>query len=455
MWDKTFHRIWFDEPERPEFAAWRDRLAELHPGWKIRTWGKSSEVRDMITDPALRAAWDRLITSDPFGRIPDIARYLILWKFGGVYIDTDFEPLRPMDDLLEDPRPFAGWENDRTMCTALLAAPREHPAIRVLLDGLVQRLAETETKTANEAVGPEYATAVWRERDDVRRLPPWAFYPVGWWERGLLGKVRYPEQTYAVHHWAKGWGTSKTAEAVGFDRTLSILVAFRDTDGTRTPLWDFLRARLETWDAEIIVASDDGEDPFHKTLALNRAARKATGEVLGIWDSDTWVQPEQVRKAMGQVGPDAWCRPWVQKLKMSEAATSFVLAQGEDWDGTINHRDFGRPEAQNNFQHSPPLLVTREGFDAVGGMDERIRGWGQEDTSFAMALNRIVGPMRSIRGQALHLYHPRLGRSGDDYWAGQDRDSRARNHEIGQSYRRARTRDAMLELIREREAVSV
>jgi len=143
MWTKTFHRIWFDEPERPEFAAWRDKLAELHPDWTIRTWDSSDEVRSLIDEATLTDRWDAYMASDPFGRIPDIARYLLLWHFGGVYIDTDFEPLRPFDELLEDPRPFAAWENDRTMCTALLASPKQHPAIGILLEGLVDRLGLT------------------------------------------------------------------------------------------------------------------------------------------------------------------------------------------------------------------------------------------------------------------------------------------------------------------------
>jgi len=202
MIPKVFHRIWLDEEESPRFIPWRHRLEELHPDWEIKTWQDSSALDWLINEDEFRKA----LIDDPYGRAPDILRYELLWRFGGVYIDTDFEPLRPFDPLLTDPRPFAGWENDRTMCTAVLASPPAHPAIGQLIEELPAHLAEHAGATPNIASGPEYATARWRYRDDVRRLPVSVFYPVGWWERKLLGHVTYPDTTIAVHHWAKGWG---------------------------------------------------------------------------------------------------------------------------------------------------------------------------------------------------------------------------------------------------------
>ena len=395
------------------------------------------------------------MASDPFGRIPDIARYLLLWHYGGVYIDTDFEPLRPMDELLEDPRPFAAWENDRTMCTALLASPAKHPAIGVLLEGLLERLHETEGKSANEAVGPEYATALWRQREDVRRLPPLSFYPVGWWEKGLLGKIDYPAETYAVHHWAKGWGKGAAPTTVrkGSSGT-SILVPFRDSDGSRTHLWKFVRERLERLypEAEIIVASDDDEDPFHKTLAMNRAAEAATGDIFILFDADTWVDVESFRVTVDAVraNPMRWAQPYRQKVKLNEAATEAILAAGPDWDGTIAWREYGRMEGHTTFNAAPPLVVSRQAWDTVHGMDERFRGWSSEDKAFAQALTVMCGPhLPQPRVEALHLCHNRVGIAGNDLWPGQDIEGKQRNLALQARYRQARTPDAMRALLEE------
>src|SRR4029077_14989936 len=120
------------------------------------------------------------------------------------------------------------------MCTALLAAPPQHVAIDLLIRLLPASLAANSAATPNVASGPEFATALWREREDVRRLPPSSFYPVGWWEKNLLGKVDYPPETYAVHHWAKGWGKPTPTQVRKGTANVSILVPFRDTDGQRS-----------------------------------------------------------------------------------------------------------------------------------------------------------------------------------------------------------------------------
>lgn len=235
---------------------------------------------------------------------------------------------------------------------------------------------------------------------------------------------------------------------------LSLLVPFRDADGTRTRAWDFIRARLERLlpEAEIVVATDDGIEPFHKTLALNRAAAQATGSVFAIWDVDTWLDESQMRLASQTVtaDPSSWVRPWAVKLKLNEAATDHVLSLGENWDGTIDHRQFGRPENRNTFWAGPPLVVHRSTWDAVGGMDERFRGWGGEDLAFATALVAMIGkPRPSRRAETLHLWHPRIGQSGRDLWVGQA--SAETNHELMTAYRRAgRSAERMRELLTSR-----
>lgn len=232
---------------------------------------------------------------------------------------------------------------------------------------------------------------------------------------------------------------------------ISFLVAFRD-DGERAPLWDLIRAKLETTypDDEIVVACDDGIDPFHKTLALNRAAAAAAGDVLCVWDADTWLDPASVLHGAAQVAAGGWAKPWSSKLKLNEAATRHVLGLGPSWDGTLNHRPFGAPENHNTYWAGPPILVHRAAWEAVGGNDERFRGWGSEDESFALSLKVVVGAPSHAgrRGMALHLWHPRRGKSGSDLWVGQD--SSQENAELGRRYRCARTVEHMRALIAER-----
>lgn len=233
---------------------------------------------------------------------------------------------------------------------------------------------------------------------------------------------------------------------------LSILVAHRDSSEgqERERLWRFIAAKFaaELPEAEVVVGTDDGEDPFHKTLAINRAASTATGDIFGIWDSDTWVRPEAVRAGVSliETNPSIWVRPWHIKLCLNQRATEHVLGLGAGWDGTLEVRPFGRPEGYKTFWAAPPHMFTRALFEDVGGMDDKgFRGWGSEDVAFSSAMTVLHGPATVLRSRAIHLCHPRIGRSGDDLWVGQD-ESLA-NKERGGVYQRARKPEEMRALL--------
>jgi len=90
-----------------------------HPGWNFLTW----------TDENLPALAD----AGQYARCPnpamksDFVRYEVVRLMGGVYIDTDFECLRPIDDLLDDVEFVTGWEsNGRFLAGGLFASTREH-----------------------------------------------------------------------------------------------------------------------------------------------------------------------------------------------------------------------------------------------------------------------------------------------------------------------------------------
>jgi hypothetical protein len=408
-WPRIFHRVWLDEDESPRFAAWKERLAELHPDWEIKTWQDSSEFTWLRN----QSLFDRYLRSDPFGRVPDILRYELLWRYGGVYIDCDFEPLRPFDDLLDDPRPFAAWENDRTMCTALLAAPPKHPAIDELIRGLPERAAAFEGAPPNHATGPEYATALWRVRDDVRRLPPWTFYPVGWWERDLLGNPKnYHPDTYAVHHWAKGWGDDAAERKALEALRVRIVVPWRSGDPVREDAWAFVRSHLEALNWPICEADADGT--WNRSQAINRAA-EGEWDVAVIVDADTLHDLADLRAAVAQAHADqSVVVPWDVRWKLSPDGSERIRAmEPAKWRFTprLTDRADRTPPRLRVRDRGGTVVVPRKAWDAIGGFDEGFnQGWGHEDVAFRIAAETLApGGLAERKGTIWHLWHERHG----------------------------------------------
>ena len=94
--------------------------------------------------------------------------------------------------------------------------------------------------------------------------------------------------------------------------------------------------------------------------------------------------------------------------------------------------------------------VDGEIFDAIGGMDERIRGWGGEDTMFTWAMDRVVGPHRKLTsGVVMSLWHARpRDQDGKRIWHGQGRRRMETEKEaLARAYSKARTREAMLKVL--------
>lgn len=237
---------------------------------------------------------------------------------------------------------------------------------------------------------------------------------------------------------------------------LSVLIAFRDSseDQARWDIWNWIASQYQQFlpEVQLRVCSDDGEDPFHKTVALNRAAAAATAPVLMLADADTWVPSAQIREALTliETDPSIWVRPWNLKLKLGEVDTQRLMTKAV-WDGVVPEgADLpGRRESLNTYWAAPHHIFTREQFEKVGGFDERFRGWGQEDEAFALSLRSIVGKPKLVRGYAIHLKHPRLGRSGRDQWVGET-TPRANEALVAEYRKRVRNPKQMEQLVRSR-----
>lgn len=196
MIPRLFHRVYLDEEVPEKFEGFWRRFQLLHPTWEFRTWNDSKALDWLHCRKEFRMA-------RTWAGKSDILRYELLYRYGGVYVDTDVEPLKAFDGLLHSGA-FAGWESDTLICPTVMGAEAGHPALAVLLNRLPGWFAARPMAPPNYQTGPNFLTKQWRRRKDVRLLDRNIFYPIGWWERDRLGGP-YPEETLSVHHWNQGW----------------------------------------------------------------------------------------------------------------------------------------------------------------------------------------------------------------------------------------------------------
>lgn len=104
MIPKIIHYCWFGLGPLPELAqkciaSWKKYL----PDYEIKEWNEDNFDVNII--PYTAEAYQ----AKKYAFVSDYARFWILYKYGGIYFDTDVEVIRPIDDIVERGN-FMGFE---------------------------------------------------------------------------------------------------------------------------------------------------------------------------------------------------------------------------------------------------------------------------------------------------------------------------------------------------------
>ena len=183
----------------PEVEKWWSEFERLHPGWDCKTY------REPI-DPA---EWP--LTGDLFARCENgaqkagLIRLEALVRDGGCYVDSDVEPFRSFEPLLRC-EAFAAWEDETTVPDAVLGAKPNHPAF---VEALQKARNVIEGGGDAWQSGPGVTTEILPNRPDVIILPPGAFYPYHYLDKGKRAEVTPQSRPFAwcAHHWHHSWGS--------------------------------------------------------------------------------------------------------------------------------------------------------------------------------------------------------------------------------------------------------
>lgn len=103
---KIIHYCWFGRAPLPPLAlrciaSWRKFL----PDYEIREW--TEDNFNVNQTDYTREAY----AAGKYAFVSDYARFFLLYKYGGIYFDTDVEVIRPLDEILSHGA-FMGFETD-------------------------------------------------------------------------------------------------------------------------------------------------------------------------------------------------------------------------------------------------------------------------------------------------------------------------------------------------------
>lgn len=124
---KKIHYCWFGGNPLPEFAqkciaSWK----KYCPNYEIIEWNESNF--DLNCCDYVREAYE----AKKWAFVSDVARLYALVNHGGIYMDTDVEVLRPLDDLLRY-EALSGFEARDRIPTGLMACRKGQPVFEEFL----------------------------------------------------------------------------------------------------------------------------------------------------------------------------------------------------------------------------------------------------------------------------------------------------------------------------------
>ena len=213
MIPKIILYCWFGRNPLPAsaqkcIASWRRFL----PDYDIKEWNEDNFDVNII--PYTRQAYE----AKKYAFVSDYARFWILYKYGGLYFDTDVEVIKPMDDIIER-GPFMGIE----VPGSGLRVPKVNPGLGLgaaagdsVYKSLMDKYSKLSFRNAdgslNQKTIVEYTTEVLKEHgikpsDELQEVAGVWIYPADYFNPldSLTGKLNVTTNTRSIHWYMNSW----------------------------------------------------------------------------------------------------------------------------------------------------------------------------------------------------------------------------------------------------------
>lgn len=128
MIPKIIHYCWIGgKPLTPLAQKCIESWHRIMPDYEIKLWNESNydfQKNKFMADAYKQKRW---------GFVPDYARLDIIYNYGGIYLDTDVETLKPFDEFLKYPA-FCGFESEHFVALGLgFGAEKGNPIIKEMM----------------------------------------------------------------------------------------------------------------------------------------------------------------------------------------------------------------------------------------------------------------------------------------------------------------------------------
>lgn len=149
---KIIHQIWVGPNPPPKFMK---KWKEMNPEYEYILWDDKK-----VSEFNLKNLHLYNMFGEQWCGKSDVLRYEILYKYGGIYLDADCDPKRPLDDYLLDDDFFTCYINEgirgSRLANGIIGCIKKHP----IMNTCIQELSKIKNvnKEAYIVAGPVFFT---------------------------------------------------------------------------------------------------------------------------------------------------------------------------------------------------------------------------------------------------------------------------------------------------------
>lgn len=218
---QVIHYCWFGGNPLPKLAlkcigSWK----KYCPGYEIIEWNEKNY--DVHACKYISEAYE----AKKWAFVSDYARFDILYKYGGIYFDTDVELIAPIDDIVSR-GPFMGMEK-REKCFVApglgLGAVPKMEIYRIMLEFYEGKSLYNSDGSLDLTSVVTYTTNIFKEyglknvTTKVQYINGVYIYPSNYFcpKDPFTGEISITYESRAIHHYDASWKTDAERKAIQF-----------------------------------------------------------------------------------------------------------------------------------------------------------------------------------------------------------------------------------------------
>lgn len=218
MIPKIIHYCWFGgNPLTDEVKQYIESWRKFCPDYDIIEWNENNF--NVFINAYCREAYE----AKKWAFVADYARFWILYKYGGVYFDTDVELIKPLDKIIKD-GPFMGMEidyekarilNDGSIRVAPGLGLAANPGLGLYKDILdmynkehfLDSYGHYNGKTVVTYITPLLKARGLQNKPGIQKVADVLIYPCEYFcpKDFYTGMLNITSKTVTIHHYSASW----------------------------------------------------------------------------------------------------------------------------------------------------------------------------------------------------------------------------------------------------------